>query len=119
MAFDRAAAERRRRVAAPSTTLAWPCNELGLLPCRIRRAEEPEQRKPRPKGCATSDRSGFRWVTSHTFRKRVATRMDEAGLSARAIAEHLGHSNPSMTQDVYMGRGVAVAEAATVLGRAS
>jgi integrase len=57
------------------------------------------------------------WVTSHTFRKTVATRMDEAGLSARAIADHIGHSNPSMTLDVYMGRGVAVAEAATILGR--
>jgi integrase len=36
------------------------------------------------------DRHGFEWVTTHTFRKTVATRLDEAGLSARAIADHLG-----------------------------
>lgn len=55
---------------------------------------------------------GYGWVTSHAFRKTVATRLDEAGLSARSIADHLGHARPSMTQDVYMGRGVASAEAA-------
>jgi hypothetical protein len=43
--------------------------------------------------------------------------MDEAGLSAREIADHLGHVKPSMTQDVYMGRGVASAAAADVLER--
>ena len=63
------------------------------------------------------DRHGFEWVTTHTFRKTVATRLDEAGMSARAIADHLGHAKPSMTQDVYMGRGVASAEAAKVLRR--
>jgi integrase len=29
------------------------------------------------------NRAGFDWVTSHVFRKTVATRLDEAGLSAR------------------------------------
>jgi integrase len=57
------------------------------------------------------------WVTSHSCRKAVATRLDEAGLSAREIADHLGHAKPSMTQDVYMGRGVASAQAATALTR--
>ena len=28
------------------------------------------------------------------------------GLSARAIADQLGHARPSMTQDVYMARNV-------------
>lgn len=60
----------------------------------------------------------YLWVKSHIFRKTVATRLDEARLSAREIADHLGHAQPSMTQDVYMGRGVASAEAATVLSRA-
>ncbi|WP_141581259.1 tyrosine recombinase XerC [Actinomadura sp. WMMA1423] len=63
------------------------------------------------------DAERFGWVTSHTFRKTVATRLDDAGLSARAIADHLGHAKPSMTQDVYMGRSVASAEAAKALGR--
>lgn len=61
------------------------------------------------------DRAGFKWVKSHTFRKTVATRMDEAGLTARQIADHLGHSQVSMTTDVYMGRRVATAAAASVL----
>ncbi|MFI0367278.1 tyrosine-type recombinase/integrase [Actinomadura sp. 1N219] len=63
------------------------------------------------------DAERFGWVTSHTFRKTVATRLDEAGLSARAIADHLGHAKPSMTMDIYMGRNVASAEAAKVLGK--
>lgn len=63
---------------------------------------------------ANPDRS---WVTSHTCRKTVATRLDEAKLSAREIADHLGHAKPSMTQDVYMGRGVASAAAADALLR--
>jgi integrase len=61
------------------------------------------------------DRAGFDWVTSHTFRKTVATRMDQAGLSARAAADQLGHAQPSMTQDVYFGRKARVTGAATLL----
>ncbi|MFI0404946.1 tyrosine-type recombinase/integrase [Actinomadura sp. 3N508] len=64
---------------------------------------------------ARIDAERFGWVTSHTFRKTVATRLDEASLSARAIADHLGDAKPSMTQDVYMGRGVASARAAEIL----
>ena len=40
----------------------------------------------------------------HTYRKTVATMLDRQGLSARTIADQLGHSRISMTQDVYMGR---------------
>jgi len=32
------------------------------------------------------DAAGYPWVTSHTFRKTVATLMDQAGLSSRATA---------------------------------
>jgi integrase len=63
------------------------------------------------------DEAGFDWVSSHKFRKTVATRLDEAGQSPRQIADHLGHSQPSMTLDVYMGRRVANADAAKVLDR--
>jgi integrase len=63
------------------------------------------------------DRTGFDWVTSHTFRKTVATRLDDAGLSPRQIADQLGHARPSITQDVYMGRKVVSAEAARILDR--
>lgn len=58
---------------------------------------------------------GFAWVTSHVFRKTAGTVMDEAKLMARQIADHLGHSRPSMTQDVYMGRGAASSDAAAAL----
>jgi integrase len=46
-------------------------------------------------------------VTSHSFRKSVATLTDDAGLSARIGADHLGHSRISMTQDKYMARVAA------------
>jgi integrase len=59
-------------------------------------------------------------VTTHSFRKTVATALDLAGLSARSIAEYLGPANPSITQDVYMSRtagGTKAAEAlAEILG---
>jgi integrase len=48
----------------------------------------------------------FAWVKSHTARRAVATLMDGQGLSARTIADQLGHARPSMTQDVYMGRRI-------------
>jgi integrase len=59
----------------------------------------------------------FSWVTSHVFRKTAATMLDEAGLTARQIANQLGHSRPSLTQDVYMGRGVVDPQAAAALER--
>ncbi|MGW5239240.1 site-specific integrase [Monashia sp. NPDC004114] len=61
------------------------------------------------------DRAGFDWVTSHNFRKTTATVLDDAGLSARLIADQLGHARPSMTQDVYMGRRAVDARAADAL----
>lgn len=63
------------------------------------------------------DRTGFKWVTSHTFRKSVATWMDEAGCTPREVADQLGHARPSMTQDVYFGRNVVSAAAAAILER--
>jgi integrase len=61
------------------------------------------------------DRAGYDWATSHSCRKTVATLMDEAGLSARAAADQLGHSKVSMTQDNYYGRKIRRTGAATVL----
>lgn len=52
------------------------------------------------------DRAGFEWVTSHVFRKTVATVMDQGGYTAREIADQLGHRKISMTQDVYLGRAI-------------
>jgi integrase len=44
-------------------------------------------------------------VTTHSFRKTVATLIDDEGLSARIGADQLGHTHVSMTQDRYMSRG--------------
>jgi integrase len=44
-------------------------------------------------------------VSSHSFRKTVATLIDDSGLSARIGADQLGHARPSMTQDVYARPG--------------
>ncbi|WP_221272922.1 tyrosine recombinase XerC [Prescottella equi] len=47
---------------------------------------------------------GYEGIGTHSFRKALATQLDEAGISARVAADILGHSQVSMTQDVYMGR---------------
>ncbi|WP_158250882.1 site-specific integrase [Cryobacterium sp. Y82] len=59
------------------------------------------------------NRIGYPTVTTHSFRKTVATALDQSGLSAPEIAEYLGHTNPSLTQDVYMAKntgGIRAAE---------
>jgi len=57
-------------------------------------------------------------VTTHSFRKTVATLIDDEGLSARIGADHLGHSHVSMTQDRYMARGRIHTQVADLLDRA-
>jgi integrase len=56
-------------------------------------------------------------ATSHSFRKTVATLIDDEGLSARIGADHLGHSQISMTQDKYMARGRVHTAVADLLDR--
>ena len=51
------------------------------------------------------DELGVPEVTTHSFRKTVATLIDDEGLSARIGADQLGHTKVSMTQDRYMSRG--------------
>jgi integrase len=60
---------------------------------------------------------GTEWqgLHPHAFRHLVATRLDGKGLSAREIADYLGHERISMTQDVYMSRGVSGAAVAAAL----
>ena len=40
------------------------------------------------------DRAGYPWVSSHVFRKTVASRLDDQGYAIRHIADQLGHSRP-------------------------
>lgn len=56
-------------------------------------------------------------VTSHSFRKSLATLIDDEGMSARIGADQLGHSKVSMTQDRYMRRGKIHREVADLLDR--
>ncbi|WGI31623.1 site-specific integrase [Mycolicibacterium aubagnense] len=57
-------------------------------------------------------------VTTHSFRKTLATLIDEEGLSARVGADHLGHAKVSMTQDRYMARGRVHRTVADLMDRA-
>ena len=50
--------------------------------------------------------------------KTVATLIDDAGLSARIGADHLGHAKVSMTQDRYMNRGRVHNQVAELLDKA-
>ena len=54
-------------------------------------------------------------LVSHTLRKTVATFLDDADVSPRKIADQLGHSKVSMTQDVYLGRKLTDRQTAVVL----
>ena len=56
-------------------------------------------------------------VTSHSFRKTVATLIDDEGLSARIGADHLGHARISETMDTDMARGRSHTAVADLLDR--
>ncbi|WP_158297220.1 site-specific integrase [Zhihengliuella sp. ISTPL4] len=64
---------------------------------------------------AARERLGLGDYTFHSFRKTVATALDQAGLSARDIAEYLGHANPSLTMNTYMSKTVGGRRAADAL----
>jgi integrase len=56
-------------------------------------------------------------VTGHSFRKAMATLIDEGGYSALVGADQLGHANVSMTQNTYMARGREHPEVADLIQR--
>ena len=60
---------------------------------------------------------GVEDTTTHSFRKSVATLIDEEGLSPRVGADQLGHRHVSMTMDRYMSRGKTHTEVAQMLDR--
>jgi integrase len=91
-----------------------PTNEWDVvLPSPSGRLRDPSNTQHHLRQALT--RAGYPDVTSHAFRRTVATLMDLAGLSARAAADQLGHAKVSMTTDVYFGRRVASTGAAAVL----
>lgn len=52
------------------------------------------------------DECGYAWVTSHVFRKTVATVLDEAELPSGAVADQLGNTR-AVTEKHYIARRVA------------
>jgi integrase len=53
---------------------------------------------------ALLDRAGLDWAIPHTFRRTVATLLDQEGVPLPRIADQLGHSDPAMTMQKYLGR---------------
>jgi integrase len=88
-------------------------NGRPVFPAPLDGWRDPPNRQADPREAFAN--AGFDWVTPHVFRKTVATVMDQAGLTSRAVAAQLGHANMSMTSDVYFGRKVLVTGAAAVL----
>jgi integrase len=86
-----------------------------LFPTPLMRLRDPSntQREIRDR----RDVLGYPKLSTHSFRKTVATILDKAGLSATEIADYLGHENPSMTQDVYMNTLKGSTRAAEVMGQ--
>jgi len=58
--------------------------------------------------------AGVQWAGTHTFRRTVASWMDEAGCSLAEIANQLGHADTNVTAK-YLGRKVAPTRAASVM----
>jgi integrase len=58
------------------------------------------------------------WVTSHKLRKTTATILDDAGQSARKIADQLGQVDTTTTLNDYVGRKARNPEAASILDEA-
>ena len=107
----------RSRSSLPRSTLtsetgtgAAACVNAGsglvsrMAPCsRIRGGGTATGTTSRPSFRTVRSGTPFEWVVPHVYRKTVATMLDQGGLSARIIADQLGHSRISMTLDVYMG----------------
>lgn len=64
---------------------------------------------------ASHDMGASHDTMTQTRTGMAATLLDEAGLSARKIADQLGQSQVSVTQDFYLGRKIASEGAARVL----
>lgn len=61
------------------------------------------------------DAAGLGWVTSHSYRKTVATFLDRADLEPREIAAQLAHANEATTRRFYIAPRPSSGRAAEVL----
>lgn len=106
-----------RRIALPARLAAMlAARSLGdgpLFPTPL--GKRRDRRNTSGEWQAARERLGLPAYTFHSFRKTVATALDQAGLSARDIAEYLGHANPSLTMNTYMSKTVGGSRAAEAL----
>ncbi|MFD7159028.1 helix-turn-helix domain-containing protein [Kribbella sp. NPDC059898] len=65
-----------------------------------------------------SESDKLAWIRSHALRKTTATALDDAGHTARQIADQLGQAKVSLTQDTYLHRQPANPAAAQALEHA-
>ncbi|GAB3863193.1 hypothetical protein GCM10028801_30240 [Nocardioides maradonensis] len=63
---------------------------------------------------AVTKRTGIDWAGTHTFRRTVATWMDERGVGLAEIANQLGHANVNVTAG-YLGRTLQPTRAASIM----
>lgn len=115
---------RKSKTTAGERRIAVPAAVAAVLARRERRdgpmfptpfLKRRDRRNTSNEWAEARERLGLGDYTFHSFRKTVATALDQAGLSARDIAEYLGHANPSLTMNVYMSKTVGGTAAASAL----
>ncbi len=112
-------------------TVAGPARMERVAPGTLRGRHEVDRRSIRLRSfssgfetqsaSATRDSACPSTVQKHTGTAGTTRQpiLDQTGLSARTIADQLGHSRISMTQDVYMGRRAVDESAAAALEASS
>jgi integrase len=122
----------RKQVAQ---TLGWPQTRLELietgrlkpnhrLVSRLARTysinldRSPDLLTQLKKATQPAESDKLAWIRSHALRKTTATALDQAGQTARQIADQLGHAKVSITQDTYLARQPANPAAAQALEHA-
>lgn len=115
---------RKSKTTAGVRRIAVPAAVGAALAARERRdgpvfptprLKRRDRRNTAGEWAAARERLGLGDYSFHSFRKTVATALDQAGFSARDIAEYLGHENPSLTMNVYMSKTVGGVAAASAL----
>jgi integrase len=97
--------KRRKLAAKPGTVPVFPDIFGGWRdPSNTRRALR-----------QVRESAGYEWLTSHAYRRGVATLLDSGGATARAVADQLGHAQVSMTQDRYLTRKASNDQAVAIL----
>jgi integrase len=85
---------------------------------KINLDDSPELRSQVDAATMPSESDKLAWIKSHALRKTTATALDQAGHTARQIADQLGQAKVSITQDIYLARRVANPAAAQALQQA-